>query len=48
RLPQQWFPGFEPDLTRFEPEPRRSSKAAQKQRARKQALAGNKGGKGKR
>ncbi len=42
RLPQQWFPGFEPDLTRFEPEPRRSSKAAQKQRARKQALAGNK------
>ncbi|AZU47055.1 TPA: DEAD/DEAH box helicase [Aeromonas hydrophila] len=49
RLPQQWFPGFEPDLTRFEPEPRRSSsKAAQKQRARKQALAGNKGGKGRR
>ncbi|HHQ4543380.1 TPA: helicase-related protein, partial [Aeromonas veronii] len=48
RLPQQWFPGFEPDLTRFEPEPRRNSKAAQKQRARKQALAGNKGGKGKR
>ncbi len=46
RLPQQWFPGFEPDLTRFEPEPRRSSKAAQKQRARKQALTGNKGGKG--
>ncbi|MCF5761538.1 DEAD/DEAH box helicase [Aeromonas veronii] len=46
RLPQQWFPGFEPDLTRFEP--RRNSKAAQKQRARKQALAGNKGGKGKR
>ncbi len=42
RLPQQWFPGFEPDLTRFDPEPRRSSKAAQKQRARKQALAGNK------
>ena len=48
RLPQQWFPGFEPDLTRFEPEPRRNSKAAQKQRARKQARAGNKGGKGKR
>ncbi|MGL5041084.1 MAG: DEAD/DEAH box helicase [Aeromonas sp.] len=41
RLPQQWFPGFEPDLTRFEPEPRRSSKAAQKQRARKQALSGS-------
>lgn len=48
RLPQQWFPGFEPDLTRFEPEPRRSGKAAQKQRARKQALGGNKSGKSKR
>ncbi|WP_421241436.1 DEAD/DEAH box helicase [Aeromonas enteropelogenes] len=48
RLPQQWFPGFEPDLTRFEPEPRRSSKAAQKQRARRQALGGNKGSKGRR
>lgn len=49
RLPQQWFPGFEPDLSRAEPEPRRSSKAAQKQRARKQALGGgNKSGKGKR
>ncbi|MCH7372621.1 MULTISPECIES: DEAD/DEAH box helicase [Aeromonas] len=43
RLPQQWFPGFEPDLTRFEPEPRRSGKAAQKQRARKQALGGKSG-----
>ncbi|WP_273767302.1 DEAD/DEAH box helicase [Aeromonas hydrophila] len=48
RLPQQWFPGFEPDLTRFEPEPRRSSKAAQKQRARKQALAGKASRSGKR
>ncbi len=48
RLPQQWFPGFEPDLTRFEPEPRRSSKAAQKQRARKQALAGKVSRSGKR
>ncbi|MFC5706665.1 DEAD/DEAH box helicase [Aeromonas eucrenophila] len=48
RLPQQWFPGFEPDLTKFEPEPRRSSRAAQKQKARKQALTGNKNGKGKR
>ena len=47
RLPQQWFPGFEPDLTKFEPEPRRNSRAAQKQKARKQAL-GDKGGKGKR
>ena len=48
RLPQQWFPGFEPDLTRFEPDRAGNSKAAQKQRARKQALAGSKGGKGKR
>ncbi|MEG0010188.1 MAG: DEAD/DEAH box helicase [Aeromonas sp.] len=47
RLPQQWFPGFEPDLTKFEPEPRRNSRAAQKQKARKQAL-GSKSGKGKR
>ncbi|WP_324041607.1 DEAD/DEAH box helicase [Aeromonas caviae] len=47
RLPQQWFPGFEPDLTRFDHEPRRASKGAQKQKARKQALAGNKGGKGR-
>ncbi len=47
RLPQQWFQGFEPDLTRFNPEPRRASKGAQKQKARKQALPGNKGGKGR-
>ncbi len=47
RLPQQWFPRFEPDLTRFDPEPRRASKGALKQKARKQALAGNKGGKGR-
>ncbi|WP_323940378.1 DEAD/DEAH box helicase [Aeromonas caviae] len=47
RLPQQWFPGFEPDLTRFDPEPRRASKGALKQKARKQALSGNKGGKGR-
>ena len=46
RLPQQWFPGFEPDLTRFDPEPRRSGKGAQKQKARKQALAGGKDRKG--
>ena len=34
----------EPDLTCFDPEPRRASKGAQKQKARKQALAGNRGG----
>ncbi|SIQ50472.1 Superfamily II DNA and RNA helicase [Aeromonas sp. RU39B] len=47
RLPQQWFPGFEPDLTRSEPTSRRNSKGAQKQRARRQAL-GNQSGKAKR
>jgi ATP-dependent RNA helicase RhlE len=44
RLPQQWFPGFEPDLTKAAPDPRRHSKTAQKQRAKKRAL----GSKGKR
>ena len=44
RLPQQWYPGFEPDLTKMDTEPKRNTKAAQKQRAKKRAL----GGKGKR
>jgi len=44
RLPQQWFPGFEPDLTKAAPDPRRHSKTAQKQRAKKRAL-GSKGNK---
>ena len=44
RLPQQWFPGFEPDLTREAPVSRRNSKGAQKQKARQQAL----GARGKR
>ncbi|MGL4206135.1 MAG: DEAD/DEAH box helicase [Aeromonadaceae bacterium] len=44
RLPQQWFPGFEPDLSQTLPDPRRHSKAAQKQRAKKRAL----GSRGKR
>ncbi len=43
RLPQQWFPGFEPDLTRDIPTPHRNGKGAQKQKARRQALGGNKG-----
>ncbi|MEL3924011.1 DEAD/DEAH box helicase [Aeromonas enteropelogenes] len=43
RLPQQWFLGFEPDLTRDIPTPRRNGKGAQKQKARRQALGGNKG-----
>ncbi|MCH1929019.1 DEAD/DEAH box helicase [Shewanella sp. A25] len=45
RLPQQWYPGFEPDFNKMEPEPRRNSKAAQKQRAKKRALGGKSGGK---
>ncbi|HSG52563.1 MAG TPA: DEAD/DEAH box helicase, partial [Rheinheimera sp.] len=44
RLPQQWLSGFEPDFNKMAPEPRRNSKAAQKQRAKKRAL----GSKGKR
>ena len=47
RLPQQWFPGFEPDLTKSQPDTRRHGKAAQKQRAKQRAL-GNKGGRNKR
>ncbi len=43
RLPQQWCPGFEPDLTRRAPAPRRHGKAAEKQRAKQRAM----GGKGK-
>ncbi|WP_372833931.1 DEAD/DEAH box helicase [Pontibacterium sp.] len=39
QLPQQWFPGFEPDLTReVKKAPRRNSRGAQKQRARERAL----------
>ncbi|QYK04075.1 DEAD/DEAH box helicase [Shewanella zhangzhouensis] len=39
RLPQQWYPGFEPDLSIRHERPRSLSKAAQKQKARKRALA---------
>ncbi|CAM4118411.1 DEAD/DEAH box helicase [Shewanella aquimarina] len=35
RLPQQWLPGFEPDLTKADPNPRRHGKAAQKRRAKR-------------
>ncbi|WP_368165099.1 DEAD/DEAH box helicase [Aeromonas sp. R6-2] len=45
RLPQQWFPGFEPDLTREAPSKGRSSKGALKQKARRQALGKGKGSK---
>ena len=39
--------GFEPDLTKSQPDTRRHGKAAQKQRAKQRAL-GNKGGRGRR
>ncbi len=42
RLPQQWLTGFEPDLTKMEEPSRKNSKAAQRQRAKKRALGGNK------
>ncbi|MGL5392197.1 MAG: helicase-related protein, partial [Shewanella sp.] len=42
RLPEQWYPGFEPDLDKLPPAPRRNSKAAQKQRAKQRALSGRK------
>lgn len=42
RLPQQWLTGFEPDLTKMEQPSRKNSKAAQRQRAKKRALGGNK------
>jgi superfamily II DNA/RNA helicase len=40
-LPQQWLPGYEPDLTK----PIRSNRPGEKQKARKQALLNNKDGK---
>jgi superfamily II DNA/RNA helicase len=38
RLPQQWYPGFEPDLTKEVVIGRKHTKAAQKQQARRKAL----------
>ena len=40
RLPQQWLPGFEPDLTKADPNPRRHGKAAQKRRAKRRGQGG--------
>ncbi|WP_394147555.1 DEAD/DEAH box helicase [Shewanella atlantica] len=44
RLPQQWLPGFEPDLTKLAPVARKNSKAAQRQRAKRRASGGKKPG----
>jgi ATP-dependent RNA helicase RhlE len=38
RLPQQWYPGFEPDLTKEVTLGRKHTKAGQKQQARRKAL----------
>ncbi len=42
RLPQQWLPGFEPDLTKADPFAGRNSKSAQKRRAKKRSYRGKK------
>ncbi|GAB1621161.1 DEAD/DEAH box helicase [Agarivorans albus] len=38
RLPQQWYPGFEPDLSQPAPSNKRNSRSAQKKKARRRAL----------
>ncbi|MGB0466577.1 MAG: DEAD/DEAH box helicase [Pontibacterium sp.] len=38
RLPQQWLPGYEPDLTKTAPVSRKNTAGAQKKRARDRAL----------
>ncbi|QYK00475.1 DEAD/DEAH box helicase [Shewanella psychrotolerans] len=42
RLPQQWLPGFEPDLTKADPFAGRNSKSAQKRRAKKRGYRSKK------
>lgn len=42
RLPQQWFAGFEPDLTQQAPVTRKTKKGSLKQQARAKALAESK------
>ena len=42
RLPQQWYPGFEPDLTQIAPVTRKTKKGSLKQQARQKALAQSK------
>ena len=39
RLPQQWYPGFEPDLSQIAPVTRKTKKGSLKQQARQKALA---------
>ncbi|MGZ9899451.1 DEAD/DEAH box helicase [Shewanella gaetbuli] len=42
RLGQQWYPGFEPDLTQVAPVTRKTKKGSLKQQARQKALAQSK------
>jgi superfamily II DNA/RNA helicase len=37
KLPQQWLPGYEPDLNKSSPNPRKNSRAAQNKRAKERA-----------
>ncbi|PCJ40523.1 MAG: DEAD/DEAH box helicase [Moraxellaceae bacterium] len=49
RLPQQWLPGYEPDLTKVVEVSRKNSRAAQKRRAKQRAFGddtGSRRGKG--
>ena len=47
RLLQQWLPGYEPDLTKSQDNHRKSSRTAQKKRAKKRAFGGKAGGRRK-
>ncbi len=48
RLAQQWFPGFEPDLTREIPKSKKNSRGAQKRRAKDRAYVNSTGNKRRR
>ena len=48
RLAQQWFPGFEPDLTREIPKSKKNSRGAQKRRAKDRAYGNSTGNKRRR
>lgn len=48
RLNQQWYPGYEPDLTREPSSNKKNSKAAQKRRAKQRALGQKTGNKRRR
>jgi len=48
RLNQQWYPGFEPDLTKEPTSAKKNSKAAQKRRAKQRAFGAKTGNKRRR